>query len=87
MLVEGFPARPRTVNVVALKRKSFSSESIKALMEAYRLLYRSRVGMEHAREILGGGKPLLPELQVLFDFIEDSQGGRHGRGRDRRKAA
>ncbi len=87
MLVEGFPARPRTVNVVALKRKNFSNEAIKLLMEAYRLLYRSRVGMEHAREILAGGKPLLPEVQVLFDFIGDSQLGRHGRGRDRRKAA
>jgi UDP-N-acetylglucosamine acyltransferase len=87
MLVEGFPARPRTVNVVALKRKNFSNESIKALMEAYRLLYRSRVGMEHARDILAGGKPLAAELQVLFDFIEGSQAGRHGRGRDRRRAA
>lgn len=87
MLVEGFPARPRTVNVVALKRKNFSNEAIKALMEAYRLLYRSRVGMEHAREILTNGRPLLPELKVLFDFIEGSQDGRHGRGRDRRRAA
>jgi UDP-N-acetylglucosamine acyltransferase len=87
MLVEGFPARPRTVNIVALKRKSFSAEAIKGLMEAYRLLYRSRVGMEHAREILASGQTLLPELQVLFDFIQDSQVGRHGRGRDRRKAA
>ena len=87
MLVEGIPARPRTINIVALKRKNFSAEAIKALMEAYRLLYRSRVGMEHAREILAGGEPLMPELQVLFDFIQDSQVGRHGRGRDRRKAA
>ncbi len=87
MLVEGFPARPRTVNVVALKRKNFSTEAIKALMEAYRLLYRSRVGMEHAREILTGNGKTLPELEVLFEFIEDSQLGRHGRGRDRRKAA
>lgn len=87
MLVEGFPARPRTVNVVALKRKNFSTEAIKVLMEAYRLLYRSRVGLEHAREILSGGGQLLPELQVLFEFIENSQLGRHGRGRDRRKAA
>jgi len=87
MLAEGFPARPRTINVVALKRKNFSSEAIKTLMEAYRLLYRSRVGMEHAREILSGSRPLLPELTVLFEFIQDSQGGRHGRGRDRRKAA
>lgn len=87
MLVEGFPARPRTINVVALKRKSFSSESIKCLMEAYRLLYRSRVGVEHAKDIIASGKPLLEEVKVLFDFIENSQGGRHGRGRDRRKAA
>lgn len=87
MLVEGFPARPRTVNVVALKRKNFSSDAIKALMEAYRLLYRSKVGMEHAREILSSNGGILPELQTLFDFIEDSQSGRHGRGRDRRKAA
>jgi UDP-N-acetylglucosamine acyltransferase len=87
MLVEGFPARPRTVNVVALKRKNFSSEAVKALMEAYRLLYRSRVGMEHAREILAAGGQLMPELAVLFEFIESSQLGRHGRGRDRRKAA
>lgn len=47
-------------------------------MEAYRLLYRSRVGMEHAREILAGGEPLMPELQVLFDFIQDSQVGWNG---------
>ncbi|GIW97561.1 MAG: acyl-[acyl-carrier-protein]--UDP-N-acetylglucosamine O-acyltransferase [Pirellulaceae bacterium] len=87
MLVEGFPARPRTVNVVALKRKNFSPESIKALMEAYRLLYRSRVGVQHAREILFSNGPHFPELQTLFEFIEMSQGGRHGRGRDRRKAA
>lgn len=87
MLVEGFPARPRTINIVALKRKNFSAEAIKTLMEAYRLLYRSRVGLEHAKEILSGGKPLIPELQVLIEFIQDSQAGRHGRGRDRRKAA
>ncbi len=49
-------------------------------MEAYRLLYRSRVGMEHAREILAAGNKLMPELQVLFEFIENSQLGRHGRG-------
>lgn len=87
MLVEGFPARPRTINIVALKRKNFSTEAIKALMEAYRLLYRSRVGLEHAREILQSSMSVLPELRVLFEFIQDSHGGRHGRGRDRRKAA
>ncbi len=87
MLAEGFPARPRCVNVVALKRKNFSSEAIKAISEAHKLLYRSKVGVKHAREILAGTTGLAPELEVLFEFIDSSTLGRHGRGRDRRKAA
>ena len=87
MLAEGFPARPRCVNVVALKRKNFSSAAIKAISEAHKLLYRSKVGLKHAREILAGNGILVPELETLFEFIDESQLGRHGRGRDRRKAA
>ncbi len=87
MLAEGFPARPRCVNVVALKRKNFSSSAIKAISEAHKLLYRSKVGVKHAKEILASSGELSEELQVLFDFIDYAQFGRHGRGRDRRKAA
>ena len=87
MLVEGMPTRPRCVNVVALKRKGFSVEAIRALSEAHRLLYRSRVGIENAREIMKANGTLLPEVGHLFGFIENQMLGRHGRGRDRRKAA
>jgi UDP-N-acetylglucosamine acyltransferase len=75
------------VNVVALKRKNFSTAAIRAIGEAHKLLYRSKVGMKHAREILEADGILLPELEVLFAFIDQSQEGRHGRGRDRRSAA
>ncbi len=87
MLAEGFPARPRCVNVVALKRKNFSVAAIRAISEAHKLLYRSKVGVKHAREILAADGELIPELEVLFEFIDSSNVGRHGRGRDRRKAA
>lgn len=87
MLAEGFPARPRCVNIVALKRKNFDNEAIKAISEAHKLLYRSKVGVKHAREILAANVDLIPELQTLFGFIDNSNLGRHGRGRDRRKAA
>jgi UDP-N-acetylglucosamine acyltransferase len=87
MLAEGFPARPRCVNVVALKRKNFSTAAIRAIGEAHKLLYRSKVGIKHAREILQGDGILIPELETLFAFIDNSQVGRHGRGRDRRAAA
>ena len=83
MLAEGFPARPRCVNVVALKRKNFTSQAIRAIGEAHKLLYRSKVGVKHAREILQGTGDLLPELEILFAFIDESTMGRHGRGRDR----
>ena len=87
MLVEGSPTRPRCVNVVALKRNKFPAEAIRALSEAHRLLYRSRVGVENAMEIMKSNGKLLPEVQHLMTFISNQTEGRHGRGRDRRKAA
>lgn len=87
MLVEGIPTRPRCVNLVALKRNNFPSQVIRALVEAHRLLYRSRVGVENAKDILKNSGNLVPAVQNLLDFIGDQMEGRNGRGRDRRKAA
>jgi UDP-N-acetylglucosamine acyltransferase len=87
MLVEGYPARPRCVNVVALKRNNFPASVIEALGQAHRLLYRAKVGLDQAREILRGNDQLCPEVNHLLDFISEQQGGRHGRGRERRRAA
>lgn len=87
MLVEGYPARPRCVNVVALKRNNFTTEAINCLAEAHRLLYRAKVGLEHAREILRSNGKLTPEVSHLLWFIEGQQEGRHGRGREARRAA
>ena len=63
MLVEGHPARPRCINVVALKRNDFSTAVIHCLAEAHRLLYRAKVGLDHAREILRGNDQLVPASQ------------------------
>ncbi len=52
MLVEGIPARPRCINIVAMKRNQFSRDAIDRLAAAHRLLYRTKVGVHHAREIL-----------------------------------
>src|SRR4029079_15005775 len=51
MLAEGNPSRPRCINIVALKRNEFSADTIRALAEAHRLLYRAKVGLDHAREL------------------------------------
>jgi UDP-N-acetylglucosamine acyltransferase len=87
MLVDGLPARPRCVNIVALKRNDFPTEVIKALAEAHRLIYRAKVGLDHAREILRSDGKLVPAVNNLLGFIQSQQEGRHGRGRERRRAA
>ncbi len=87
MLVDGHPSRPRCINVVALKRHDITSEVIHCLAEAHRLIYRAKVGLDHAREILRGNDHLVPQVNELLSFIQTQQEGRHGRARERRRAA
>jgi UDP-N-acetylglucosamine acyltransferase len=87
MLVEGYPARPRCINVVALKRNNFPQEVIDALAEAHRLLYRAKVGLDHAREILRANGHMGPEVLHLLNFVQEQHEGKHGRGRERTRRA
>jgi len=87
MLAEGNPSRPRCINIVALKRNDFSAETIRALAEAHRLIYRAKVGLEHARELLRAADLLVPEVNHLLSFLQHQHGGRNGRGRDQWRAA
>jgi len=87
MLVEGIPARPRCINFVALKRNDFSKERIEMIAAAHRLLYRSKVGLNHAREILRANEQMSADVEQLLAFIEGQQVGKHGRGREVRRAA
>ena len=87
MLAEGIAAHPRCINIVALKRRGFTSEAIDSLAAAHRLLYRSKVGLSHARDILNSKNQHTAEVQYLLSFIENQQEGKHGRGREVRRAA
>jgi UDP-N-acetylglucosamine acyltransferase len=88
LLVEGSPAKPRCVNLVALKRRGFSHDAIRALAEAHRLLYREKAGLERTRESLCTAGHLLPEVLQLLNFLHERTDGRHGRSREKlRKAA
>ena len=88
MIVEGQPTKPRAVNTVGLKRHDYTREDIQVLTAAFKLLYRSRIGIELARTQLMSSGPIRPVLKHLFDSIDHSSGGRRGRARDgQRKAA
>jgi UDP-N-acetylglucosamine acyltransferase len=87
MLCEGAPARPRCINVVALKRSGFGADVIELIAEAHRLLFRAKVGLEKAREILQAQQVLPAEVEELLGFLGRQHEGRHGRSRERRRAA
>jgi UDP-N-acetylglucosamine acyltransferase len=87
MLCEGSPARPRCVNLVALRRGGFDAAAIESIGEAHRLLWRARMGLEPAREILRQQGMLGREVTELLDFLTRQQDGRHGRAREQRRAA
>jgi UDP-N-acetylglucosamine acyltransferase len=82
MLCEGIPAHPRCINIVALKRNDFTRDRIDPIAAAHRLLYRTKVGLGHATEILRSNGQLTPDVEKLLDFVAGQQNGRHGRGRE-----
>lgn len=86
MLSEGQPAKPRCVNMVALKRNDFPSDVMRALSDTHRLIYRARVGLDRAREILRKEDKLLPQVVNVLDFVQRQQGGRFGRAQQRKAA-
>ena len=87
MLSDGNPARPKCVNIVALKRQNFDKKVINNLNEAFRLLYRGRVGLDNAREVLKNNDSHCENVKKLLDFVGSSHTGRHGRARQPRRTA
>ncbi len=69
MLIEGNPAAIRTLNVVGLERNGVSKESQKAVKEAYRILFRSKMNLTQALEKIAD-IDITPEVRYLIDFLK-----------------
>ncbi len=69
----GNPAVPRGLNSEGLKRRGFSAESIQTLRRAYRVLYRSGLGLEEAIRQLRSMAQQHREVAVLVEFLDRSQ--------------
>ena len=80
--VDGVPGRAVGLNLVGLKRAGFSSDDIRALKDAYRLLYRSNLQREEALRRIQGldAEP----SKRLAEFIRASRRGICGDRRKRR---
>ena len=52
--VSGRPAEPRGINAEGLKRRGFDDDQVRAIREAYRIVYRQGLTLEEAVEALKG---------------------------------
>ena len=73
IMVFGEPGSPRGINSEGLKRRGFSTEQIRNLKEAYRILYRSGLRLAEARDQLKELADTQPELRILVDFLDRSE--------------
>jgi UDP-N-acetylglucosamine acyltransferase len=75
MMVDGNPARVRHINQVGLERAGVPVETIRALKDAFRVLYRSNLNtaqaLERMRRDFGGSA----EVGHLIEFVAASQRG------------
>lgn len=75
VLVSGYPAAPRGINVEGLKRRGFSAVAITAIRRAYKTLYKSGLKLEEACSLIGVEANEIPELLVMVDFLAKSERG------------
>lgn len=75
MMVDGNPARTRTINKVGLERKGFSSEQLTQIRQAYKILYRRNLNTDSAVEQLRNELGDSAEVAHLIQFIERSKRG------------
>jgi UDP-N-acetylglucosamine acyltransferase len=69
------PASPVGLNVVGLRRHGFSSETLAAIKQAYKLLYRSNLNTTQALERMAQELPSLPEVERFIAFVQRSKRG------------
>jgi UDP-N-acetylglucosamine acyltransferase len=74
-LTVGNRARSYGINVIGLERKKFPDATIQALKQAYRVLFRSKLGLQAGIERLEQDFPGQPEVGRLIGFIRSSQRG------------
>ena len=88
MIVEGNPAKVRKVNTIGLERDGFLQDSINAIKEAFKQLFRTKtLNRNQILSELESQEHLRPEVKVLIDFFRNVDKGKLGRYRESLRSA
>ena len=75
MLADGNPAETKTINKIGLERHGVSDETIAALRQAYKILFREGLTISNAVARIEADLPQTPEMQHLVQFVHTSERG------------
>lgn len=75
VMSSGNSASPHGINTEGLRRRGHSVDTIEAVRHAYKILYRSGLGLEDAKVAIAKEAAAVPALQVLADFLAGSERG------------
>lgn len=71
----GSPYKTVGLNSVGLMRKGFSSQTLAAIKEIYKLFYRQSLNVSQALDTVSTWPALIPEQQIFIDFVRSSERG------------
>ena len=75
VIAQGNHATPFGLNIEGLKRRGFEKESLHAICNAYKILYRSGKTLEEAKPEIAELAKQHPAVQLFVDFFERSTRG------------
>ena len=75
VMIAGAPPKPCTINSEGLRRRGFSSDQIRTLKRAYKLVYRKGLALSEAIEQLKEDTDNSDILQPLIHSLENSERG------------
>lgn len=69
------PIRYAGLNIIGLRRRGFSNETIELIKEAYNIIYSGEGTRAEAIRKIKDTLTVTPEIQYIIDFVESSQRG------------
>lgn len=74
-LVAGYPLETIGLNRIGLQRRGFPQKTLQILEKTFRILFKSQLNTSQAVERIKAEVELIPEVQIILDFIAKSERG------------
>ena len=75
ILAMGEPLKYGGLNSIGLRRRGFQAETLRALKQTYKLLFRSKLNVSQALQRTAAEVELIPEVKNVINFIRQAERG------------